>query len=1003
MKKVLGLLLSITLLLASFSVPVFANGTKDPADDSALPAVTDEAGQGGAQTDYSDVLHGPFQVIEDLDEADAISDVKDDVSDSSFSSDENQSPVSRTASNDAQLCLSRISANRTTIDLDKKESAEIFYDTGIFSSVGTIEIVNEDDFLVRTIYENKEHTITSGSPYWHFVWDMTDNEGNPVPAGAYKTVFTFTDGSTVVSDDSLKLNAIKTSLVLSDISVSPDPVDLDKNQTTRFLYRLNGSANGTIGVYDSTGTKIRTLYDHVFHDSSIASYWGITWNLKDDSGNTVSPGTYTVKLYFTDGVSVAEQSVSFEVEKTPLKLSRVSMSDPVVDLAKSNSTRILYELNTSANGTVGVYDSTGAKIRTLYDHVFHDSSIASYWGITWNLKDDSGNTVSPGTYTVKLYFTDGVSVAEQWVSIKVEKTPLKLSRVSMSDPVVDLSRADSSRVLYELNASANGTIGVYNSSGAKVRTLYDNAFHDSSSGTSYWGITWNLKDDSGNTVSPGTYTVKLYFTDGVSVAEQSVSIEVEKTPLKLSRVSMSDPVVDLSRADSSRVLYELNTSANGTIDIYNSSGAKVRTLYDNAFHDSSSGTSYWGVTWNLKDDAGNLVAPGTYTVKLYFTDGVSVAEQSVSIKVEKTSLKLSKVSLSNSNVELTRSNSTRVLYELNISSYGTIGVYDSTGTKIRTLYDNTFHDSSSGTSYWGVTWNLKDDAGNLVAPGTYTFKLSFTDKIYDTVTGEIQVNVVKGETQKGIDVSEWNGTINWQQVANDDIDFAMIRTGYGRYDGQEDEKFEQNYAGAVANGIAVGVYHYSYAQNVDQAIAEAQYCLRILNGRKLNLPVAYDIEDPTQTGLSKATATAMAKAFCDTIRAGGYDAVVYSYASFLNDKIDYNAISDYGVWVAHTGTSKPDYQNPYEMWQYSHTGSVNGISGNVDMNYYYGGLSKPPTTTRTATVTADSGLNVRSGPGTNYPIVDGLSKGSKVTVLEQSNGWCKISTGWVSAEFLRFD
>ena len=119
----------------------------------------------------------------------------------------------------------------------------------------------------------------------------------------------------------------------------------------------------------------------------------------------------------------------------------------------------------------------------------------------------------------------------------------------------------------------------------------------------------------------------------------------------------------------------------------------------------------------------------------------------------------------------------------------------------------------------------------------------------------------------------------------------MIRAGYGRYTAgkdQQDKYFIQNYNNAKANGLKVGVYHYSYATTVEGAKAEAEFCLNILNGRQIDLPVAFDIEDPRHSGLSQQLITDMIVAFCETIKAGGYQPMVYSYASFINNNIDYS-------------------------------------------------------------------------------------------------------------------
>lgn len=190
----------------------------------------------------------------------------------------------------------------------------------------------------------------------------------------------------------------------------------------------------------------------------------------------------------------------------------------------------------------------------------------------------------------------------------------------------------------------------------------------------------------------------------------------------------------------------------------------------------------------------------------------------------------------------------------------------------------------------------------------------------------------------GIDVSTHNKAIDWSQVKNSGVQFAMIRDGYGgtpgMWDDQKDEYFEQNYSGATAAGVKVGVYHYSYATTVEMAENEANECLYILNGRHLDYPVAYDVEDKCQYGLSRETLGQIVQTFCDKIAAAGYTPMVYSNKNFFLSHLDSTPVYSYDAWVAQYGASAPG-MNLYTMWQYTSGGSVPGISGSVDMNCSY--------------------------------------------------------------------
>lgn len=198
---------------------------------------------------------------------------------------------------------------------------------------------------------------------------------------------------------------------------------------------------------------------------------------------------------------------------------------------------------------------------------------------------------------------------------------------------------------------------------------------------------------------------------------------------------------------------------------------------------------------------------------------------------------------------------------------------------------------------------------------------------------------------KGIDVSKHNGVIDWDKVI---VDFAIIRIGFGMYENQKDEMFERNYTEATKVNIPVGVYHYSYAKSVDEAIKEAELVIKWLNGRKLDLPVYFDIEDNSQKNLSRAILDGMCEAFCNRIEKAGYWAGIYSNKYWATSVISGIKLGKkYTYWIAQY-TDECTYTGDYAIWQYTSKGKVNGISGNVDMNKMVKDIiqnkSKPQTT-----------------------------------------------------------
>ena len=143
---------------------------------------------------------------------------------------------------------------------------------------------------------------------------------------------------------------------------------------------------------------------------------------------------------------------------------------------------------------------------------------------------------------------------------------------------------------------------------------------------------------------------------------------------------------------------------------------------------------------------------------------------------------------------------------------------------------------------------------------------------------------------KCIDVSEWQGTIDWKKVKAAGYGYAVLRAGFGRSDTQKDKQFERNYTGALAAGVKLGVYQYAYAIDKADAVKEAKACLSVLKGKTLDMPVFYDMEEASMTKLGKTKLTEMAKAFCDTVRKGGFTSGVYSNPNWFNNYLDYNSI-----------------------------------------------------------------------------------------------------------------
>lgn len=248
-------------------------------------------------------------------------------------------------------------------------------------------------------------------------------------------------------------------------------------------------------------------------------------------------------------------------------------------------------------------------------------------------------------------------------------------------------------------------------------------------------------------------------------------------------------------------------------------------------------------------------------------------------------------------------------------------------------------------------------------------------KYYSKYDGKTYTHNTKFDTFNkvvGIDVSEHNKTVDFNKVKADGIDFVYVRVGYTGYTKKKlslnyDHYYQENITNALAAGLRVGVYWYSQALNVDEALQEANMLLNVIGNYNITLPVVYDYEFAgvgedgrlDSANLSKAQMTANSLAFLNRVSQMGYTPCLYANYSFLNNRVYASQISSIAkIWLAHYNTST-DYPGNYEYWQYTSDGRVNGISGRVDMNVWYQGAQPGvPTVPVTPNVTQPTAKKV---------------------------------------------
>lgn len=241
---------------------------------------------------------------------------------------------------------------------------------------------------------------------------------------------------------------------------------------------------------------------------------------------------------------------------------------------------------------------------------------------------------------------------------------------------------------------------------------------------------------------------------------------------------------------------------------------------------------------------------------------------------------------------------------------------------------------------YNLTYKIEDNAGNITTKDftlkvrdNYTYK---EDEIYfkDAVN-----NYKTDNTKLGIDVSKWQGEINWEEVAKEGVEFAIIRMSYQNgFDGEVliDPCFEQNIEGCLKNNIPVAIYFSSYAKTAEEAKNHANWICKKLNEYNYaNLNIAFDWENWSsfnKLGLSLIDINNIANTFMDECVNLGYKSMLYSSKTYLENV--WQNSNNYPVWLANY-VKHTSYNGSYNIWQFCQTGIINGISGHVDINVMY--------------------------------------------------------------------
>lgn len=379
--------------------------------------------------------------------------------------------------------------------------------------------------------------------------------------------------------------------------------------------------------------------------------------------------------------------------------------------------------------------------------------------------------------------------------------------------------------------------------------------------------------------------IKLNKTDIVLGTTESYALSTTVTNGNLSQVTFSTGNKKIATVGEK---YDLNSS------IPNNTAAYYRLYYSN-------NTAIAPV-----QKAGGLVTAktaGTTTIRCKLSNGKE-AICKVTVKSAP-----SRVTVSDKSATLKVGQSKTLKATLNNNAYSYRSTWTSSNTYVATV----------------------NSTGKISAKSQGTATITY--KTYNGKTASCKLTV-SGSVAKCIDVSTWQGSIDFNKVKSAGYDYVIIRAGYGKEKSQKDNMFETNYKNAKSAGLKVGAYWFSYAMSPSTATAEADACLSCIKGKKFELPVYYDMEYQPAMSTSNSNYTKMAVNFCNKLKSNGFKSGVYSSASVYDYLLNRKTLKNNGIsiWNAEWYI-KPSIS--CDVWQYSDNGRINGISTNVDLDYIY--------------------------------------------------------------------
>ena len=429
--------------------------------------------------------------------------------------------------------------------------------------------------------------------------------------------------------------------------------------------------------------------------------------------------------------------------------------------------------------------------------------------------------------------------------------------------------------------------------------------------------------------------IKLNKTDIVLGTTESYALSTTVTNGNLSQVTFSTGNKKIATVDENGKITAVGVGTSKiTAKTYNGKTASctvtVKKLADSITLNKTSITLGVGEKYDLNSSIPNNTAA---YYRLYYSNNTAIAP------VQKAGGLVTAKTAGTTTIRCKLSNGKEAICKVTVKSAPSrVTVSDKSAT-LKVGQSKTLKATLNNNAYsYRSTWTSSNtyvatvnSTGKIFAKSQGTATITY--KTYNGKTASCKLTV-SGSAAKCIDVSTWQGSIDFKKVKSAGYDYVIIRAGYGKEKSQKDNMFETNYKNAKSAGLKVGAYWFSYAMSPSTATAEADACLSCIKGKKFELPVYYDMEYQPAMSTSNSNYTKMAVNFCNKLKSNGFKSGAYSSASVYDYLLNRTTLKNNGIsiWNAEWYT-KPSIT--CDVWQYSDNGRINGISTNVDLDYIY--------------------------------------------------------------------